>query len=363
MFESFIFLKITHFYWILKVVLFFLVGGYVLFGVFFHRLYHLNKTHMLILFFLMTGLSPYLATLIIYYSLYILPHQSNIFYLMIVFLMYLLIYILFHKKSTWRSLWKMLTESLNRKIHFVLISIISFLGIIFLLGWMYYISVKPITEHDTLEYATQGKVFYEQKVISYQPHRYDKHSGFYYVGLHGFSFPLLATLERMTNIFINSNDYFFRSINSIYGMLILMVFFLYSFEKTNFFYAIIMSVSLLFTYGFFETIMKYHIDHFRIFFLVSSIYVLVQFFDHIKNTSCLNVLGLFLGAQSNTHSLGFMLACILLCSLFLFLPFVLKDRMKIISYLFFLMMLYGGIHYVCDVFFGTGWIFKEVKFY
>ncbi len=362
MFVNLFFLDASHIYWHLKIILFFFIGGFILFNLFLHKYYSSTQVStILILFLLMMGLSPYLSTLILYYSLLLVPHHSDGFYLFLVFLTYLIIYVYIYINISIRNVWKIFVETINKKIYQVVIIILLFM--FFSYGWTYYISIKPITEHDTLEYAIQGKVFHEQKIIRYDSHRYDKNSGFYYVGLHGFSFPLLATLERMTNHFLNSKDYFFRSINSMYGILILLVFFLYSYEKTDLKYALIMSISLLFTYGFFETIMKYHIDNFRLFFLISSVYILVQFFDCIKEKGHLHLLGVFLGAQSNAHSLCFMLACILLFSLFLFLPFVLRDRIKIVSYLFLIMLIYGGFHYILDIFFGTGWIFKEIKFY
>ncbi|MBK8949151.1 MAG: hypothetical protein IPM68_09940 [Flavobacteriales bacterium] len=52
-------------------------------------------------------------------------------------------------------------------------------------------------DHDVLEYGVQGRWFLDTLEATYQRLRFDAVSGFYYVGLHGFSFPLLFTWEGL----------------------------------------------------------------------------------------------------------------------------------------------------------------------
>lgn len=434
-----VFLNIKEIYLGLKIILFFLFGGYVLYGALSHRLPATNRTSsILILFLLMVGLSPYVATLVLYYSLLLFPHRSDIFYLLMIVLVYLAIYVFLHKTEcnkdllvlirnllrkennyilltiviillltlpqwalflTFRDIWYLFKvywmyisglllviltyfmgdmylskrgeawnlsevfKYVHKRSNLIVRSIIIILFTIFLLSWLYYTSTKIWYEHDKFEYAVQGKIFYEQKIIHYDLHRYDKNSGFYYVGLHGFSYLLLSTLERMTNSILDSGDYFFRSIDYIYGILVLLIFFIYSYEKTNLAYAFIITLSLLYTIGFFEILTRYYIDDFKIFFIISTIYLLVYCFTYLKDKNCLNIFALFLGAQSNAHSIGFILAGILLFSLFLFLPFTFKERIKIVFYLFILMIFYGGLHYLLDIIWGTRWVLdKEILY-
>lgn len=309
------------------------------------------------------GISPYFTAILLYYLFLLLPNRSDGFYLIFIYSTYFILALV-----SFSSIKHLLKEISSRiKNIFIRNRLIFISGIIFFAfvfaGWSYYIKSKSLTEHDTLEYAVQGKIFYEDKTISYETHRYDEDNGFYYVGLHGLSFPLLATFERMNNSFLGSEkDYFFRSLNSIFGLFILLGIFLYSLHAKNIFFAIIMCIGLFFTYGFFETIMKYHIDNYRVFYLLCSI-ILMQKYIENNSFSTLFIFALFLSAQANAHSLGFMLAIIQIGILFLFIEGNIITKLKKTSQITSFMLIFGGIHYLIDIFSGTGWIFQDIKFY
>lgn len=309
------------------------------------------------------GISPYFITTLLYYLFILLPNRSDGFYLTFIYSIYFILSLV--SLSSIKYLLNGVSSSIkNIFIENRLIFIVGILFFTFVFaGWSYYIKSKSLTEHDTLEYAVQGKIFYVDKAIHYESHRYDEDSGFYYVGLHGLSFPLLATFERMNNSFLGSEkDYFFRSLNSIFGLFILLGIFLHSLRAKNIFFAIIICIGLFFTYGFFETIMKYHIDNYRIFYLLCSI-ILMQKYIENNSFSTLFIFALFLGAQANAHSLGFMLAIMQIGILFLFTDGNILTKLKKTSQITFFMLIFGGIHYLIDIFSGTGWIFQDIKFY
>jgi hypothetical protein len=75
------------------------------------------------------------------------------------------------------------------------------------------------------------------------------------------------------------------------------------------------------------------------------------------------LLGLFAGGQAYIHSLGVFIAVFISISFFVFYPSQIKEKVKFSLLLFLTILLSGGIHYIMDVFFGTGWIFQEIKYY
>jgi len=357
------FKQIEFYLFLLELFFCFKLGGLII-AAFIDK--YLNNDKKLKLFYILilgAGFSPFLIGTLLYYLLWLLPYKSDYFYLLVIATTYLSIFI-----SAYKSFFSIVFQLKNIVFEFFksqkILSIITIgAALFFFVGWSYYIRTKLLTEHDTLEYAVQGKTFYEDKLIEYEKFRFDEKNGFFYVGLHGFSFPLLATFERMTNhLFGYEKDYFFRSLNSIFGMLMLFALFIYSLEKKNLLFALFVCLALALTYGFFETIMKYHIDNFRIFYLLCSTFLMFQLFEKFS-TKTLILFSVFLGAQANAHSLGFMLSIIQLATVFLFLDGNIANRFKNTFSIFILMLLFGGSHYLIDIFAGTGWIFQGVKFY
>jgi len=362
---TFKFLNVFVFAWYIK-LFFFMVISLFVYKAFFSSI-DVGVETKLIFFIISVGITPYLFSLTLYYLLLLLPGMSDSFYLSMMLLMVLAL-VLFSCRfsfSVMKDFFVDRTKNISElfKKYKYLLFPGFFLVIFFILGWSYYIFSKELSEHDTLEYAVQGKMFYELKKISYRSVPYYPENGFYYVGLHGFSFPLLATLERITNGIIHSGDLFFRSINSFYGILILWMGFLELFSKTNRWYALVFVATLLSVYSFFETIMKYHIDNFRVFFVVTVLFYFVKLVNNFPVFNRPGIMAVLLGAMANAHSLGFMLTFLLWIPLFFLLNESFRKRVAYIVFVIFLMMLFGGIHYPIDMMAGTGWIFQNVKFY
>lgn len=358
------FLKSPEYYlFLVKLLLVFFAGGLVIAGMIQKRFNVSGFISRSIVVLLGVGFAPYWIATILYYSLLILPGNSDMLYL---FLAYgsLIAMGVYARKSIVELLCYIADIFSHwRKNHLLLT--IGGIGvfIMFLLGWSWYISSKSLTEHDVLEYAVQGKVFYTTKVIGYSAHRLDELSGFYYVGLHGFSFPLQATNERLLNgIFHANSDYYFRALNSIYGMLILVGLFLFSLRRNGIWFALIFTFGLVISYGFFETIMKYHIDNFRIFFFLGTLYLSWNYL-RTGTFNQLILVTIFLSAQANAHSLGCLLAIMFLGILFVFSETPIIERIKQFALVAVIFLLFGGLHYILDLTIGTGWIFQEVKFY
>lgn len=350
-------MHLEYFYFLLKLLLFVGMGGVIIAGSLYQ--YVGNKLNLFITMLCGLGGGLYLNTLVLYYYLYFFCNWEWCWYWLILAGVYT--FLVYKAKDAIGLLLTHVTKKIIRVDKKILIAGLVILAFFFV-GWSYYISTKSITEHDTLEYAVQGNIFYKNRCIRYVQHRYDNSSGFYYVGLHGFSFPLLGTFENITNEYFNSDNLFFRSINSIYGILIVLLVYFIGWEFTDKKYAVLICASMLLNYGFFETIMKYHLDNYRVFFFLLGVYLM---YDILKESDkrILVVWSMVLGAQSNIHSLGFMLAIIELIVVFLFMDEIFTIKLKRVSLSGIIMLLSGGLHYVLDIFMGTGWIFKEIKFY
>ncbi|GIV26459.1 MAG: hypothetical protein KatS3mg027_0273 [Bacteroidia bacterium] len=319
------------------------------------------------------GISLYLIVHLLYYLLLLIKGFSHEFYIIIlvgvigfngVFLCWK--YSFYQVRNVIEELKSQFIDLLNfwgirsywmKFLFFVVV-------IVFIAGWLFYLNRKSISEHDTLEYAVCGKNFCIERTIEYKRVPYNDRTGFYYVGLHGFSFPLIYALECMSNDLMNSEDLFFRSINSISGMLIFILIFLSISRHTSKFYSILFAMGYWLIYSVFETEMKYHIDNFRIMLLVFNLFFILKNMSSIFDMRKSFVLGVLMGGMSNAHSLGFLLSFIIMISLILSVQkgsFLLK--IKRIVFIFLVSILFGGVHYLLDIFLGTGWLFQSIKFY
>jgi 4-amino-4-deoxy-L-arabinose transferase-like glycosyltransferase len=214
-----------------------------------------------------------------------------------------------------------------------------------------------------LEYAIQAKHFAREKLIAYIPNRYHAENNFFYVGLHGFSFPLLGTWEYLfsENFGIYDNDYLLRSITGYYGILILVLIY-YFMKQYSRFYALSAIILLFSSYGFYLMVTDYHIDTYRIFMILAAFAGLGLAIKHPSNITLI-LFGAFAAAQAYIHSLGVFIAIFLCLSFFIFYSGKLSQKAIKSFMLFLIIMLFGGVHYVMDVFWGTGWVFQEIKYY
>jgi len=340
-----------------------------------------GKTELLIYSF---GLGPPLVTLLLHYLLFLTPGLNNWYY-------FGFIWVIFGSMTLWGKnyfydylkAWKPLLQLMRSGFRFSLrpkkiLRIfkkegfaqwmaqgkpLALLGLLFLIKWIGVTLFEPISGHDMLEYTIQARIFFEEKLIQYEFHRFDEASSFYYVGLHGFAFPLIGTWEQFWNeIFGFQGEHLLKSVTGFYAGLILALGY-YWLNKVSSQLATFGIYFIYFTFGFYLTSIVFHIDTFRIFlFLAMAVFTLklIQYNDRFS----LVVSGVFGGCASMAHSIGMMLTCFALLTAFVFLEGNwTSTKLKKTVVFGLLVLAFGGFHYVLDSLIGTGWVFREIKFY
>ena len=304
------------------------------------------------------GLAPPVTTLAQYYLLILFPRFGDAFYLLVPQLG-LIMAAWPLRRNWWKStkdLGTIFPDWFKRKP----INLLFWLLVV--AYWLIFVIFNPIAEHDFFEYATQARIFAEEQVIRFEKNRFDNSTGFYYVGLHGYLFLLEGTKEFLfNNLFHFSADYFFRAVTGYYWFLI--VFFQYHlFAPLSKRAAVLANLALMLTYGFYLTFITYHIDSYRILLLL---FALFWAWHLIKRTDArtLWVCSAIMGLAASAHSLGMMLMCILLGLIFFFLKGSFGTRMNLSISLLLGFLPFGALHYLLDVFYGTGWLFKDIKFF
>lgn len=334
------------------------------------------------------GLSPLFTSVLLYYSFMALPGLSTWFYFSLVICVYSVLGVFSYKKAIHYLTVYARSIEFSASINFDLkvvaprnqpnsllqflrglritpfLSAESFLPIaafVFFIGylaiWAQSVVLRPLTQHDILEYAIQGKIFFQERLIEYVPHRFNESKHYYYYALHGFGFPLLKTWEALWNNLTGfTGDYFFRSISGYYYLLLYALLYnvLNRFIGKNAFLGILI---LLSSYGFWVMNLTYHIDSMRIFFLLLSLYLLYRI--SLKPTLKLAVLfGLTLGLMAFTHSIQTIIACLIIGSFLITIKASFGRRIVLTILVTTLFLAFGGIHYLLDTLLGTGWIFK-----
>lgn len=218
--------------------------------------------------------------------------------------------------------------------------------------------------HDFLEYMVQGGYIFDNKEIAYTTHVYNPQTGFYYVGLHGWSFPLQFTLGRLVDDVVGVFGYglYFQSLTLWYGLVILTLVYAMLKQHLDTLYALAAVWILIFAKGFLIAISYSHIDSYRIFFFSLSILLTLEMI-HKPQAKMVPLLAFVAGISAFSHSLGVLVSIILAVTLCLFLEKKWVTRLKYAFSFALLTLLFGGVHYLLDVFYGTGWIFKEIDFY
>ncbi|MCB0810619.1 MAG: hypothetical protein KDB96_15185, partial [Flavobacteriales bacterium] len=302
------------------------------------------------------GLAPFLVSLVLYYALMLLPGLSAPAYVALVALPMVLL------AATAGSGWARLCTMLGRIVRgfpdptmwlFWLGSLaVVAIGVLLLLN-------KPLVDHDVLEYGVQGSVFLRDKTIQFVRHRLDPATGFYYVGLHGFSFPLLFTWEGLLGeVFGVHGDAWSRSITIWYSWLsIALAWSLFRVARP--WLAVAGALAMTLPLGFLFLIMVYHLDSYRIFLFSAVMAALVAAFRESTSARWL-LLGTLAGAHAFVHSLGAILGGILVLVVVLVSSGGIAERLRPVLWMIGPLLLAGGLHYVLDTFLGTGWIFKDI---
>ena len=325
------------------------------------------------------GLGPVFTVLILYFLFMLVPGHSDLFYLVSVSLVYLLLLIWGRKsaallfleiKEYFKSSFSKERDrpffSLKKLGHasYILLPVVLLIG--FLILYVSSTLQTPLEGHDILVYGNIGKMYYQEKSITYSKNIYNKETGFFFSGSPKPSFSLLLTWEMILNgCFrpeVNSKkahdmtfDIYFRSTSAYYGLLILFIIFLWLHRK-NKYLALLGILVLLSGLRFFLMLVNYHMDSYRIFFLFLS-WIFLAYSIKNRDHFSLFLLGVFSGFTAFCHLIGVAVAVINCIALFIFLEKPFKERLIKTVVLSLLVLAFGGIHYLLDAFYGAKWGF------
>jgi hypothetical protein len=237
------------------------------------------------------------------------------------------------------------------------------LGTLFLLGiTAVFLVNKPLVDHDVLEYGVQGRIFLRDRAIVYERFHFDAASGFHYVGLHGFSFPLLFTWEGLWGTLWGvRTDVWARSITMWYAWL-LIAFCWSLLRRVDRWGAVFGGIALTAPIGFLFLMTIYHLDSYRIFFFTAALGAYVALLQR-PSPQRLLLFAALAGAQAFIHSVGAILAGVMVAVLLFALPQAWGTRVQWLLRAVGVLLLLGAVHYVADVFKGTGWIFQDLIWY
>jgi len=320
------------------------------------------------------GLAPGITSLVMYYILWLLPGLSSTVHICFVLGVFVLLGILGAKQfsqlkqllgsipKTMRHEWRVLFKKEEGKksldsAWWLLVVLFPFLG-----WWSYATLLTPITGHDMLEYIYQSRVMFQDAAVVYEAHHYDAGSGFYYVGLHAWGFPLLHSWELTLNTITGTSYDLFAKVQTPWYLLLAVFTAYYWLRKKSGALANYTVLLMLFTYGYFVTGYSVHLDTFRTFFILLLFVAMLKVvkYNDILSWRLVGVLG---GMAAFAHSLGLLVACMALFTLLFYAQGKFKERLPKLVMASILLLVFGGIHYVVDIFFGTGWIFQNIKFY
>jgi hypothetical protein len=307
------------------------------------------------------GLGPVFTVLLLYYLFVLIPRQSRFFYLAVIFLVYLVLFIVALKSlrqiprsiknccQTAFATWK---TTLYWGILLVILASVLVL-------YPTAILPHPVEGHDTLIYGNFGKIYYQEKQVSYEKVMKPRKNGFYFLGSSRPSFSLLLTWEMLLNTaVVNASqgfDLYFRSISGYYGLLIAVLVFFWLYRK-NRYLALLGILVLLSGIRFFLMLVEYHLDSYRIFFLMLS-WIWLAYALKKKDLFSLFLLGLFSGLMAFSHLIGLVVAVVNGAALLFFYEGNLKTRVCNALGFTALVMVFGGIHYILEMLWGSPWGF------
>ena len=305
------------------------------------------------------ALGPFLVTLVLYYAMALwhgIPHLVVRALPMLAFTG-----LAMAAGDGWFRLWDLLRgipNSLRDRSLWPFLLGSTFLLVVAVL----FLANKPLVDHDVLEYGIQGRVFLRERAIVYQRFHFDATNGFHYVGLHGFSFPLLFTWEGLSATWLDlTSDLWVRSITMWYGWL-LISFVWAVMRRIGRWAAVAGGIALTAPMGFLFLVTIYHLDSYRILFFCAALAAFVVLLQAPSRERLL-LFAALCGAQAFIHSIGAILAGVMLLAVFLFLGLPFAQRLRYTVRAVGVMLAFGAVHYVVDVFKGTGWIFQDIIWY
>ncbi|MCB0795070.1 MAG: hypothetical protein KDB88_10065 [Flavobacteriales bacterium] len=310
---------------------------------------------MLILVGVASG--PFLVTLTTYYLFLLIPGLPSAGYLTTMLVTLMALGLLAGAEAIGHC-WMLVYEAIGRWRTWSGISY-GLGALVFLVVAIPVLYYKPLVDHDILEYAVQGRVFLRDMAVRYDAHRFDATSGFYYVGLHGLSFPLLFTWEQAINESIGADgDLWVRSRSLLYAWWTITLVYL-ALGRIGAMGRNMALLAFSSTLGTAFLLVIYHIDSMRIFFFLASAGAFVSVLQR-PDPSRMLLFGMLCGAHAFIHSLGAILSGLLIMIAFLLMDGALLTRSRLVLPTLAAVLVTGGIHYVLDIFWGTGWIFKDI---
>jgi len=327
------------------------------------------------LFLYSVGLGPIFTSLLLYYLLLFFPHQSYFFYMAGVLIIYFVILSLGKKsysvvctdiiKGIKEKKQKFKNLNSYQRIELILFSsIIAILLVLFLSLYLTNTLQTPLDGTDALRYGTLGKIFFNEKSLDYRWIHYYPKTGFYYSTNQAPSFSLFLTWEKIMDSFFNaSKDLYYKSISTYYGLLILIIMFFWLVKK-NKYLAFLGILALLSGFSFFQTLITYHLDSYRTFFLSIS-WIFLAYAIEKKDYLSFLLLGIFSGFAAFSHSIGAVIVVFNCLALFIFMEGNLKNKLKKTTFITVLIIAFGWLHYILDIFWGFGWIIfrREITFW
>lgn len=319
-------------------------------------------------FFISMLTAPALIALMLYYMLWLMPHQTALFYTGILAVTGSLLFTFYFSSikknilpefSSKKSAFSFSAYSSGENLFsFVLLILVVIPG---LLQMMF----GEVNDHDWFEYGALGKVFSHNKEIIYTHEKYFSDNGFFFIGLHGYTVPLFKTFEEfLGNLNGNKSDFFFGSISYYYN--ILLVSWMYvKINKKSSTASILFLLVLLLSARAFSTIFSIcSIDPIRIALLYIFLYTVYRY-QHAKSADKLMMIGVFGGIAAFSHSLSMLITSVsvgIIC-----ITSVLQQREKINLVGLFIMVLVfilsGSLHYLIETIWGSGWIFQNINYY
>jgi hypothetical protein len=145
-------------------------------------------------------------------------------------------------------------------------------------------------------------------------------------------------------------DLYFRSMSGYYGILFLGIYFFWLYKKNR--YLALLGLLVVFSgLRFFLMLVNYHLDAYRMFFLVIS-WIWLAYTLKRKDGFSLFLFGVFSGFTAFTHLIGLVVAVFNVLALFIFYEGGLKARIFKVAAVVLLIAALGNIHYLMDVLFG-----------
>ena len=311
------------------------------------------------LFIYSMGFAPILVTLILYYLLWLLPCRSCMFYFLITAFPFLVfIGLLSKSKAAFREL---LHDVMDIYRHRTILFILANMLVIFwVIVWIYTVINIHLENYDIIDYALMGKIFFQNKAITYQAINFYENYGYMYRGLHGYSYPLFSTWNNITNqVLGGSGDLYVRSVAGYYIILTAILCFYKIFRTTrnNYFLASLAGALFLINPSLYYMMYSYNIDPFRIFYLTAAMFMFLNF---ISNANLYNLVlfGIISGLTANSHAIGAVFVPVFLCAYLLFGEKGLLLKVKECGLILAVALIFGGGHYIVEIIWGAGWIFN-----